>query len=418
MNILGNFKNLLEKQFEREPSLSFLRPEFKELEEWKKQARQKVTDLIAIPQNVHPIDPQVVDRTTYDGLEIETLRWKLPYGPDTEAFFLKPEGEKGPLPGVLAMHGHGTFKYFGKEKITRRGEKIHPLLEAYQKHSYGGKAWANELAKLGFGVLVPDAFAFGSRRIDFNKTPRNMLKSLPIAEENYTEGILSAQISLHQQSLYTSNSHITPPFNSYNGDLPGPKRFIPDDIINKYNLIAREHEHIIAKSLFSAGTTWPGVFVAEDTAAFEYLLSRPDIDSQRIGCGGLSGGGLRTNFLAGLDDRIKCSVTVGFMSTWKDFSFNIAHKHTWMAYVPHLARYLDFPEILGMRAPLPSLVLATTEDPLYSLPEVKEAEKKLLAIYNKANAKENFRFSYYNGPHWFNPAMQEEAFEWFKRWLK
>ena len=64
--------------------------------------------------------------------------------------------------------------------------------------------------------------------------------------------------------------------------------------IKAYNKFAAEHEHIMAKSLFCAGTTWPGVFTAEDQRALDYLCSRADVDPHRVGCAGLSGGGLRT----------------------------------------------------------------------------------------------------------------------------
>ena len=48
--------------------------------------------------------------------------------------------------------------------------------------------------------------------------------------------------------------------------------------------------------------TWPGVFVFDDRRAVDYLASRPDVDATRIGCGGLSGGGLRTVMLTGADE--------------------------------------------------------------------------------------------------------------------
>jgi dienelactone hydrolase len=72
----------------------------------------------------------------------------------------------------------------------------------------------------------------------------------------------------------------------------------------------------MAKSLLSAGMTWPGVFVFNDQRAVDYLASRPDLDATRIGCGGLSGGGLRTVMLTGADERIRCSCCVGMMTTW------------------------------------------------------------------------------------------------------
>ena len=91
---------------------------------------------------------------------------------------------------------------------------------------------------------------------------------------------------------------------------------------------------MIAKSLFSAGMTWPGVFVYDDQRALDYLASRPDVDPTRLGCAGLSGGGLRTVMLTGADERIRCSCCVGMMTTWRDYLLNKCFTHTWMCYVP------------------------------------------------------------------------------------
>jgi len=174
----------------------------------------------------------------------------------------------------------------------------------------------------------------------------------------------------------------------------------------------------MAKSLFSAGTTWPGVFLAEDRVALDILCARPDVDTSRIGCGGLSGGGLRTVMTGGLDPRIKCAVCVGFMSTWRDFALSKSWTHTWMTYVPLLPGELDFPEILGIRVPLPTLVQNDEEDQLYTLPEMKKADDILRSIYDKAGASDRYKCSFYPGPHKFDLAMQREAFDWFDRWLK
>jgi hypothetical protein len=89
-----------------------------------------------------------------------------------------------------------------------------------------------------------------------------------------------------------------------------------------------------------------------------------------------------------------------------------------MTYVPLLPNELDFPEILGLRAPLPTLVLNDIDDTLYTLPEMKQAEKILSGVFKKAGAEDKFKCSYYPGPHKFDVQMQEEAFGWFDRWLK
>jgi dienelactone hydrolase len=250
------------------------------------------------------------------------------------------------------------------------------MMDDHQKEYYSNLAWANEIAKRGYVVLVSDAFPFASRRVMMQDVPPSLRKGLS------------------------------------DQDPENPKN------IEAYNQWAGEHEHIMAKSLFSAGTTWPGVFFAEDQKALDILCARKDVDASRIGCGGLSGGGMRTAFMAGLDPRIKCAVCVGFMTTWKDFVLNKSYTHTWMVYVPLLPNELDFPEIMSLRAPLPTLVLNDEHDNLYTLPEMNRADKILSEVYTKANAADRYKCSYYPGPHKFDADMQKEAFNWFDQWLK
>jgi dienelactone hydrolase len=312
----------------------------------------------------------------YDGLEIEHLNWQLPYGPPTEALFLRPKGAKGPLPAILALHDHGGNKYFGTRKITRLSGDIHPVMKRHQERYYGGVAWANEIAKRGYAVLVHDTFTFASRRMRAADLPEVIKRGL---------------VEANPES---------------------------EDEIQNYNRFAAEHEHLIAKSLFCAGTTWPGVFTADDQRALDYLCSRPDVDAKRVGCCGLSGGGLRTVYLTGLDERIQCACCVGMMTTWRDYLLNKCYTHTWMIYIPGLPRYLDYPEILGLAVPKPILVLNNREDQLFTMPEMERADRILAEVYRKAGAAENYRASFYPGPHKFDLEMQAEAFKWFDERLK
>jgi hypothetical protein len=86
--------------------------------------------------------------------------------------------------------------------------------------------------------------------------------------------------------------------------------------------------------------------------------------------------------------------------------------------VPILPNELDFPEILGLRAPLPTLVLNDEHDQLYTIPEMRNADAILREVYKKAKADNSYACSFYPGPHKFDQKMQAEAFEWFDRWLK
>jgi len=71
-----------------------------------------------------------------------------------------------------------------------------------------------------------------------------------------------------------------------------------------------------------------------------------------------------------------------------------------------------------LRVPLPTLVLACQQDPLFTPTEVERAGKLLEGIYRYAGAQEAARTSLYPGPHCFNRGMQAEAFAWLDRWLR
>jgi len=409
LNLLGAYGPWAEQTAKRPGRLSFA-PGMKSgkirLAEWKKQGRAVVRELLGpLPAGPSPagrlaLQVQSVGKRVFDGLEIEELSWQLPYGPPTEAVFLKPAGAKGPLPGVLALHDHGGVKYFGRRKIVRTDDEEHPALRLHQNTYYGGTAWANELARRGYGVLAHDAFPFGSRRILAAQVPAHVTRRLLTSPD--------ARRELTPEDL-DPNRALT------DVDVPAGE---PAEALARYEAFAAGHEGVVARSLFALGLTLPGVVLAEDLAALGVLAGRPDVDPDRLGCCGLSGGGLRACFLAGLDDSLDCAVSVGFFSTWRDFALYSGFTHTWMAFVPHLARQLDFPEVLGLRVPLPSLVLSCGDDPLFRQEEVRGAGQQLVEIYRQAGAAEKVRVKEHPGPHRFDRTMQAEAFAWLDRWLK
>jgi dienelactone hydrolase len=356
--------------------LSLRTGQYGQLNSWRTMARKRVLDCIA-PVDLGGVPEVKVDSTTvYDGLEIQFLSWQLPGGPRTEAVYLRPAGDRRPLPGILGLHDHGGMKYMGWRKIVRTDASPWPVQTAHQEKNYAGTAWANEIAKRGYAVLVHDTFPFASRRVRVADVPDRIRR---------------------------------------NGVDPEPA---DADGIAKYNAFAGQHETEMEKSLISAGTTWPGVYVTEDQRALDVLCSRPGVNPARIGCAGLSGGGMRTVFLAGLDDRIRCAVAVGFMTTWKDFLLDKCFTHTWMTYVPLLPKDLDFPEILALRAPKATMVLNCNEDPLYTLSEMKRADEMMADVFKRARASDKYRCNFYPGGHKFDREMQADAFDWFDRNLK
>jgi hypothetical protein len=157
--------------------LSYRNPQFQDLDAWRKVAIARVHERLLSPDAGGVPEAKLQHQIDYDGLHIEHLSWQLPYGPPTEALFLKPKDATGRLPAVLALHDHGGNKYFGTRKIAQMGAELHPVMKHHRDY-YGGVSWANELAKRGYAVLVHDAFAFGSRRIRLADVPGVIRKDL------------------------------------------------------------------------------------------------------------------------------------------------------------------------------------------------------------------------------------------------
>lgn len=373
---IGNYFDLIELVADSiSPELSYLSRDWADIEAWRARARGKVLELMAFNPPAVPLNATVEQEWEYDGLQFQKISWDMPYGARTEALFLRPVDSKGKLPAVLALHDHGGFKYYGKEKIVDLPDQP-GILKEFKDECYGGRGWANALAKRGYAVLVHDLFLWGSRKTIIQTLPEEVQKEFVGLED-------------------------------------GSREFI-----ERYNAFCGSFEHLLAKTLFAAGTTWQGVFSYEDRRALEYLASRDDVDASRMGCGGLSGGGLRTIFLAGLDHRIKCGVCVGFMSTFRDLLHHNIKCHTWMLYLPLLPRYLDMPDLIALRVPEPLMIQYDEEDALYTLEGQRSADERIRRIYTKAGAPENYSGRFYPGPHKFDIEMQEDAFDWFDRWLK
>lgn len=318
--------------------------------------------------------PEVRGCGKRDGLHVEELAWPLAHGPPAEALLLKPAGAKGPLPAVLALHDHGGDRWFGLAKIARGGREPHPAMRRHQDRYYGGRTWADALARRGFAVLVHDVFPFGSRRLRLADLPTE-LDAPPLPDDGSEAAIVAS------------------------------------------NRFMAGHEQTVARSLLAAGTTLPGVVLAEDRRALDHLGARPDVDPARIACCGLSGGGLRAVYLAALDPRIACAVCAGMMTTWRDLTLAKSWRHSWMAYLPGLPCQLDYPDILSLALPAPTLVLSNRHDALFTLAEMERAHDALAEAYAKAGAPHRHRGTFHAGPHKFDRPMQDEAFAWLARWL-
>lgn len=350
---------------------SFLGDRFKTLDEFKAAGREKVFDAFAYrPEKVDP-KPELIERADCDGY----TREKVVFGTGplfrVPAYVLVPKGLKKPAPAVVDLHSHGGMFLFGKEKVIDFG-KNHEVMVGYHERNYDGRPTATQLVRRGYVVIVIDALMFGERRV-----------------------MLDADAKMgFDRTKYTAAD------------------------VQALNQKCRAKESTVVKGLALAGLTWPGVVTWDDIRTVDYLAARPDVDPKRIGCLGISMGGHRALYLAGLDDRIAAACVVGFMSTVKPMVKAHLDTHSFVHFVPHLHRWLDLPDVVSMAAPRALLVQQCERDGLFPLAGMKESLDVIAKVYAKGGAKDQFVGRFYDEPHKFTRAMQADAFAFLDKWLK
>lgn len=367
---LGEFSDLVAEAKRHQPLFPHASPG--------KETQARVKEVLGFcNSSEQPHEVQIENRWQVDGILGEEVSWWVGYGPRTHAYVFKPEGAQSPLPGLLALHDHGGYKFYGKEKIADGPQGPAPYVFAHRQSAYEGRAFVNELAKQGFVVAVHDTFLWGSRRFAFETIP--------------------AELRAQAQALV-------------NASQPSPQ-LSPE--ISLYNTAAGLHEHMVAKYCNVLGSSLAGVVAHEDRIAFNYLLSRDDVSANRCGCLGLSGGGNRSAMLNATHDQLRAAVIVGLMSTYQgllDHNMN----HTWMFFPSNWARYGDWPDLAACRAPSPLLVQYDLDDNLFTPAGMHAADERLKEIFAEAGQPDAYLGQFYPGPHKFDLEMQMAAFAWLE----
>jgi dienelactone hydrolase len=189
------------------------------------------------------------------------------------------------------------------------------------------------------------------------------------------------------------------------------------DDVKHLNGQCRGKEVTLVKALTLAGTTWPGIVAWDDMRTVDYLLTRPEVDPKRIGCIGISMGGYRALYLSALDERIRAGCVVGFMSSVRPIHAHL-DTHSWVHFLPALHQYLDLPDVASLTAPRSLLVQQCSQDRLFPPAGMKESVEKIARVYEKAGAQGKFDGRFYDVPHRFTLAMQDDAFAWLDRQLE
>ena len=299
------------------------------LDEWQTQRQRLRRQLIrswgGFPREACPLQPRIVGELKRDGYRVEKVILETRPGVLMTANAYVPDA-KGQRPAVLCVHGHW------------RRAKQEPVV---QSRCIG-------LAKLGFFVLMVDAFGAGERGIG-------------------------------------------KPLGEYHGEM-------------------------VAATLWPTGLALAGLQVYDNMRAIDYLQSRSEVDSKKIGVTGASGGGNQTMYVGAIDERLGCVVPVCSVGTYQAY---LGAACCMCEVTPSALSYTEESGVLALVAPRGLMLINATRDAFqFSVGEAKKslaAAKKVFQLYGKESSA---RHAIFESKHDYNQAMREAMYGWMTLHLK
>jgi cephalosporin-C deacetylase-like acetyl esterase len=176
-------------------------------------------------------------------------------------------------------------------------------------------------------------------------------------------------------------------------------------------------QHILAgaQSLL-AGESFARFRIWDAKRALDYLLSRPEVDAEKVGCTGCSGGGTVTTYISALDPRIKVAAPACYMSTFR-LLFTGPTGDSEQSIPGFLAAGLDLADYVELFAPQPWLIVSTVGD-FFPVEGARHTYQEASDWYALYGAKEKIAWAIGPGGHGTPLEDREAIYSWMIRWLK
>lgn len=182
-----------------------------------------------------------------------------------------------------------------------------------------------------------------------------------------------------------------------------------------FSSTTREHFLVGVGSILVGRNTaryrvWDGI------RSIDYLAGRPEVDPQRIGFTGCSGGGTLTSYVMALDDRVACAAPACYLTTFRKLIATIGPQDAEQDIYGQVAFGMDQPDYVLMRAPRPTLMSTTTGD-FFDIEGSWDNFRQAKRIYGRLGRPERLDLVEVEGGHGVHPQNLATIAQWMQRWL-
>jgi dienelactone hydrolase len=165
------------------------------------------------------------------------------------------------------------------------------------------------------------------------------------------------------------------------------------------------------------GQSTAGYRVWDGIRSLDYLASRPEIDPKKLGCTGCSGGGTLTSYLMALDDRILAAAPSCYLTSLERLFATIGPQDAEQNITGQVALHLDHADYIFLRAPKPTLILASTRD-FFDIQGTWATFREAKRVYTLLGLPERVDMIEADSTHGYPKSHREAMARFMCRWLK
>lgn len=178
----------------------------------------------------------------------------------------------------------------------------------------------------------------------------------------------------------------------------------------------KQHSYPGAQA-FIAGSSQARYMIWDGIRAVDYLLTRSEVDPERIGITGRSGGGTQSSYIAAFDDRIYAAAPENYITTFKRLWLTHGPQDAEQNFYRGISAGLDQPDLLLVRAPKPGMMIITTRD-IFNIEGAREAASQIQRPYESYGLSGNFEVAEDDAAHASTPRNREAMYAFFQKHLK
>jgi dienelactone hydrolase len=171
------------------------------------------------------------------------------------------------------------------------------------------------------------------------------------------------------------------------------------DPINAAKGLSQKSCDPVAGGALMLGQTLVGWRVWDIMRTIDYIAGRPDLDANRVGCMGISGGGTATLFASAVETRIRVALVSGYLNTFRDSVGSLVHCID--NYVPGILNWAEMSDVAGLVAPRPLFVESGEKDTIFPIQASIESFTNVREIYRVFGAADRIEQEVFPADHSF-----------------